>query len=165
MSGRKRFSVFLLAVVMLGSAALAEDIWIKAETVQIRSGKGAVFPVVATVTKGTKLTVVDREGHWILVQVSDQVQGYVYDGSTSTEAVGNGGNLLSDLGAGGQAADMSSGAAGKGLAPEAETWASGANLNPGPMNKLIDFRKHIDPKLWSAFTAEGKVGPDAPGAQ
>jgi hypothetical protein len=164
MKNGKRLSALFLGMALLGATALAEDIWIKAETVQIRAGKGAVYPVIATVPKGTKLTVIAREGHWIQVQVQDQL-GYVFDGSVSSQEVGSGGNLLADLGAGSNASDMSSGAAGKGLAPEAETWASGANLNSGPMNKLIDFRKHLDPKLWESFTTEGKVGPDAPGAQ
>jgi len=158
------FAVLLTAGLLLAAAALAEDVWIKSETVQIRSGKGAVFPVIATATKGTQLTVVAHEGKWLRVKVGDQ-EGYVYESSISTDKVGGGGNLLSDLGAGAQASDMSTGAAGKGLAAEADDWAKDKNLDPGPMNRLIAFRKSIDPKQWQAFTAEGKVGPDAPGAQ
>jgi len=152
------------ATAMLAAGALADSVWIKSEQVQIRSGKGAVYPVIATATKGAELTVVDVEGHWIKVQVNDQ-QGYVFDGATSPEKVSGGGNLLASLGAGADASNMSSGAAAKGLAPEADDWAASKNIDPGPMNKLIDFRKHFDPALWEKFTADGKVGPDAPGAQ
>ena len=157
------FVAVLSAALLVAAVAVAEDVWIKSETVQIRSGKGAVFPVIATVQKGTQLTVVAHEGKWLRVKVGDQA-GYVYENAISTEKVGGGGNLLSDMGAGAEATNMSTGAAGKGLAAEADDWARDKNLDPGPMNRLIAFRKSIDPKQWQAFTAEGKVGPDAPGA-
>jgi hypothetical protein len=161
---RKASWVMFLATGMLAAGALADSVWINSDLVQIRSGKGAVFPVIATASKGTELTVVDREGHWIKVQVNDQ-QGYVFDGSTSPQKVSGGGNLLASMGAGADASNMSSGAAAKGLAPDADQWAASKNIDPGPMNRLIAFRKQIDPQLWVKFTQEGKVGPDAPGAQ
>jgi hypothetical protein len=167
MKRNKRYDAIGACILLAAgftATALAEDIWIKAETVDIRAGKGAVYPVVATVQKGTQLTVIDHEGHWLHVQVGTQ-DGYVYDTAVSSDKVGGGGNMLADLGAGANASNMSSGAAGKGLAPEADTWAAGKNMDPGPMNKLIAFRKKFDPKLWEKFTADGKVGPDAPGAQ
>jgi hypothetical protein len=164
-SGRKASWVVLLATGgLLAAGAMADQVWIKSEEVQIRTGKGAVYPVIATAEKGAELTVVAREGHWIQVQVGTQV-GYVFDGSVSPDKVSGGGNLLASMGAGADASSLSSGAAAKGLAPEADQYAASKNIDPGPMNRLIDFRKHFDPKLWEKFTAEGKVGPDAPGAQ
>jgi hypothetical protein len=166
MNQRRKASwlVLLATGALLAAGAAADEVWIKSEVVQIRTGKGAVYPVIVTVEKGTELTVVDREGHWIKVQAGSQ-QGYVYDGSVSPDKVSGGGNLLASLGAGSDASSLSSGAAAKGLAPEADQYAASKNIDPGPMNRLIDFRKHFDPKLWEAFTAEGKVGPDAPNAQ
>jgi hypothetical protein len=66
------------------------------------------------------------------------------------------------MGAGANAADMTTGAAGKGLNEEADSYARSKSMDPGPMNKLIEFRKKIDPKAWEAFAAAGKVGPYAP---
>jgi len=161
-------AVALTSVLMAG-LAVAEDVWINAELVQIRSGKGAVYPVIATAQKGAKLTVVDHEGKWIKVTVPDaqgQPQdGYVFENSISPTEVSGGGNLLANMGAGANASDLSTGAAGKGLAEDAETYAHNKNLDPAPLQKLVDFRKAIDPKLWTDFTAAGKVGPDAPNAQ
>ena len=164
MKQRRAAWAVLLAMGIFAAGALADSVWIKSEQVDIRSGKGAVYPVIKSVPKGTELTVVAREGHWIKVQIGDQ-QGYVFDGATSPDKVGSGGNLLASLGAGADASNMSSGAAAKGLAPEADQWAASKNIDPGPMNKLIAFRKNFNPHLWEVFTAEGKVGPDAPGAQ
>jgi hypothetical protein len=157
-------AALLVSGGVLAATALAEDVWIKSDNVQIRSGKGAVFPIIASATKGAKLSVVSHDGKWLVVQVGDQ-QGYVFENAVSTEEVGGGGNVLSGLGAGASASSLSSGAAGKGLSGDAEEYSSSNHIDTGPMNKLVDFRKHFDPKLWEAFTAEGKVGPDAPGAQ
>ncbi|MDP9175214.1 MAG: SH3 domain-containing protein [Planctomycetota bacterium] len=159
---RKIMAAAMVAGALLASVAIAEDVWIKSESVDIRAGKGAVYPVVATAKKGAQLPVLAHEGKWIKVQAGDQ-QGYVFENAISPEKVdGGGGNLLANLGAGANAGDMSTGAAGKGLAEEADQYARNKALDPAPMNRLIDFRKKIDPKAWEAFTLEGKVGPNAP---
>ncbi|MCY2954384.1 MAG: SH3 domain-containing protein [Planctomycetota bacterium] len=152
----------LLAGTLAAGAVLAEDVWVKSESAEIRSGKGAVFPLVAKAEKGAQLTVISREPKgWIKVKVGDK-EGYVYENSISPQQVKGGGNLFSAMGAGVEASNLSAGAAGKGLEPQAEDYAKGKRLDPGPMNWLIAFRKKIVPKEWAAFTAEGKVGPDAP---
>jgi hypothetical protein len=157
-------AALLVSGGILAATSLAEDVWIKSDNVDIRTGKGAVYPIIVTGHKGDKLTVVSHDGKWLIVQVGDQ-QGYVFQNAISTEEVGGGGNVLSGLGAGANASSLSSGAAGKGLSGDAETFSASNHIDTGPMNKLVDFRKHFDPKLWEAFTAEGKVGPDAPNAQ
>jgi uncharacterized protein YraI len=159
---RKLVAVALVASAMLASVAIAEDVWIKSESVDIRAGKGAVYAIVATAKKGAQLPVLAHEGKWIKVKAGDQ-EGYVFEGAISAEKVsGSGDNLLATMGAGTSASDMSTGAAGKGLAEEADQYAKNKSMDPGPMNRLIDFRKKIDPKAWEAFAAEGKVGPYAP---
>ena len=152
----RRYAVALTALLItsLAGAAMAESIWVKSDNVQIRSGKGAVYPVVATAPKGTELTVIERDGKWIKVQAGDQ-QGYIYETAASASKVSGGGNLLSNMGAG---SDMSTGAAAKGLEQQTETYASSKNLDTGPLNKLIALRKSITPQEWQSFTAEGKVG-------
>lgn len=155
-------AVGLLAGTLVTGAVLAEDIWVKSETAEIRSGKGAVFPLVAKAEKGTVLTVISREAKgWIKVKAGDK-EGYVYENSISTQQVKGGGNLLAAMGAGAEASNLSAGAAGKGLEQNADAYAKGKRLDPRPMDWLIAFRKKIDPKQWAVFTVEGKVGPDAP---
>jgi hypothetical protein len=155
-------AVGLLAGTLVTGAVLAEDVWVKSETAEIRSGKGAVFPLVAKAEKGTQLTVISREPKgWIKVKVGDK-EGYVYENAISAQQVKGGGNLLAAMGAGAEASNLSAGAAGKGLEQNAAAYAQGKRLDPRPMDWLIAFRKKIDPRQWAAFTAAGKVGPDAP---
>lgn len=148
--------------LLFTSALFAEDIWVKSESAEIRAGKGAVFPLIATAKKGAKLEVVSREPKgWIKVKVEDK-EGYVYEKSISAEKVeGGSGNLLSAVGAGSDASAMSTGAAAKGVTESAATYAANKHLDPKLMDWLIAFRKKIDARDWQAFTAEGKVGPDA----
>lgn len=157
---RALLAATIVSGVLVGSA-LAEEVWVKSESAEIRSGKAAVFPVLATGKKGDQLTVLAREGKWIKVKLGDK-EGYVYETALSTSKVGSGGNLLSNLGAGGT--DMTSASAAKGLEPSAETYASSRHLDPKPLQTMVDSAKTIDPKEWQAFTAAGKVGPDAPAA-
>lgn len=160
-----RKGAWVAAGVIAGSLvvgqAVAESLWVKSERVEIRSGKGAVFPVVGTAAKGAELNVVSREGKWIKVKVGE-AEGYVYENALSASKVAGGNNLLAGVGA--QAASMTTGSASKGLQPEAETYASAKGFSPAPLNNLIAACKAIDPKEWQAFTAEGNVGPDAPAA-
>jgi uncharacterized protein YgiM (DUF1202 family) len=157
---RALLAALVMTVILAGSAS-AEEVWVKSESAEIRSGKAAVFPVLVTAKKGDQLTVLAREGKWIKVKVGDK-DGYVYETALSTTKVGSGGNLLSALGAGG--ADMTTASAAKGLDKSAETYAASKNLDPRPLQALVDSAKAIDPKEWQAFTAAGKVGPDAPAA-
>jgi uncharacterized protein YraI len=151
------------AAALAGGAVLAEDVWVQSESVDIRAGKGAVYPVVATASKGAKLSVIAHEGKWLQVQAGDK-PGYVFETAISASKVDGGGNLLANMEPS-DSTNMSSGAAAKGLTEDADQYARSKNMDPKAMNRLIDYRKKIDPKDWEKFTAEGKVGPDAPNAQ
>ena len=153
-----------IAVSLLGNAAMAEDMWVKSASVDIRSGKGAVYPILATVKAGTKLNVLSHDGKWLVVAVGDQ-QGYVFQDALSDHRMAGAGNVLANLTPSNDASSLSTSAAAKGLSEEANTYAAQKNLDPALMNKLIDFRKTIDPKDWEKFVADGKVGPEAPAAQ
>jgi uncharacterized protein YgiM (DUF1202 family) len=147
-------------IVTVGGSAFAESIWIKSEVVEIRGGKGAVYPVLATVKKGQELTVVERDGKWIKVIVPNGAvaavpqQGYVFENAVSVTKVDAGGNIFSGMGS----SDMGTAAAAKGLQPTAENYAANKRMDSGPLNRLIALNKHIDPKEYEKFTAEGHVG-------
>ena len=155
-----------LLALSLSATAFAESIWINSEVVEIRSGKGPIYPVVAKVKKGQELSVILREGKWLKVAVppntavtapgaAPAAQGYVYENAVSATKVNGNANLLSGLTGG----DMSTAAAAKGLQPSAEHYASGKGMSSAPLNNLIAMRNKIHPKEWERFMAEGHVGP------
>ena len=72
--------------LLLTGAASAESIWVQSDNVELRSGKGAVYPVVANAPKGTELTVMSRDGKWVQVQAGTN-QGWVYETAVSSQKV------------------------------------------------------------------------------
>ena len=162
--GRKLARSLLLAVVASGTgvclAQVIEEVWVNRPQVQIRSGKGAAFPVVATAAKGSKLQVVAKEDRWLKVQFNG-AEGYVLaDAISSREVKGGGG--LGALASGPDSSGATAGAAGKGLQPEAEAYASSKGMDPKIVDLMIERRRAISGEEWAAFTKAGQVGPDKP---
>jgi hypothetical protein len=151
----------VIALFLLGTSALAEDCYVKQNSVVIRAGKGSAYEEVGTARKGDKLQVLAREGSWLKVKAGGGKEGYVFQTAVSDTNPGGGG-LGADLGrmfsgaSGGNAA--SSGEAGKGLG-ESLDYARSHGMSPAGLERLIALRKTVTGRDWEAFTAEGKVGP------
>jgi uncharacterized protein YraI len=145
-----RKSAILTSALALGVAATAfgESAWVKPATLDLHQGKGAVFPTVVTVPKGTELTVVSRDGHWVQVQAGSQT-GWVFDGSISSSKVGGDVSLMP-----GANAEMGTGIAARGLEPGAEVYVSSRGLSKAPLDHLIALRKSIPPQEWVDFTKD-----------
>jgi uncharacterized protein YgiM (DUF1202 family) len=156
---RTKLCIVAAFTLALGaSAAFAESLWVQSESVDLRTGKGAVYPTVGSAKKGQELTVVSRDGKWVQVQVAG-VTGWVFQSALSAQKVSGGGSF--DLKAG-DTAQMGTAAAGRGLNPSADTYVASKNLDKRPLEWLIAFRKSIPPEQWEQFTQEGQVGPAAP---
>ena len=153
---RRRVLYLALATTLCTSVALAEELFVTAPKVLIYSGKGAVYPTVATASKGTSLTVIDHEGKWIKVQAAT-TQGYVFEAAVSPQKPG--GDLTAGVSLN---TGVTEAAAGKGLNPDATNYAQGKDLSTKPLDDLIAFRMKIDPKEWQAFADAGKVGTSKP---
>ena len=109
-------AIAAVAVTITATAAFAESVWVKSESVEVRSGKGAVYPTVGTASKGQELQVVSRDGKWVQVQAGG-TQGWVYETALSADKVNGGGGFFGIQA--GQAAQMNTAAAARGLRPEA----------------------------------------------
>jgi len=132
------------------STALAESLWVKSATTDLREGKVAVYPSVATVSKGQEVTVVSRDGKWVQVSAAGKT-GWVFESALSATKVG--GDLTLTPGA---TAEMSTGIAARGLQPGAETYVQSRNLSKAPLEQLIALRKSIGPQEWVTFSAQVK---------
>jgi uncharacterized protein YraI len=138
-------TVLLLAVG--ASTAWAESAWVKSATVDVREGKGAVYPSVMTVAKGQELTVVSRDGKWVQVQAGGKT-GWVYETALSSSKVGGDVNF-----GGGATAEMGTGVAARGLQPGAESYVQSRHLSKAPLEQLIAIRTNISPQEWVTFAA------------
>jgi hypothetical protein len=135
-------------VLGAASSAFAESAWVKAATVEVREDKGAIYPSVVTVGKGTELSVLKRDGHWVQVQTGGKT-GWVFDGSISSSKVNGDFNLMP-----GANAEMGTGIAARGLQPGAETYVSSRGLSKAPLEHLIALRKTIPAAEWTRFVAD-----------
>jgi uncharacterized protein YraI len=135
----------ILMLAISAPAAFGESLWVKSPTADLREGKGAVYPSLATVAKGQEVTVLSRDGKWVQVQTAGKT-GWVYETALSTSKVGGDVNLLP-----GATADMSTGIAARGLQPGAETYVQSRGLSKAALEQLIALRKNISPQEWVAF--------------
>ena len=143
-----------LLLVLTVTTAHAESVWVKNATVDIREGKGAVFPSLGAVQKGQELTVVSRDGAWVQVQTGN-LKGWVSNATVSATKV-NGDFVIMPAGA--AAANMNTGIAARGLQGDAERYVSSKGLNKTHVESLIALRKSIQPAEYMAFTTQGNVG-------
>jgi uncharacterized protein YraI len=128
--------------------------WVKSANVDLRGGKGAVFPTVGQVQKGQEVSVLARDGSWVQVQAGS-VQGWVYNTSLSASKVGGDISLMP---AGSATANMNTGIAARGLQGDTEQYVNSKHLNKAPLEMLISLRKSIQPAEYQAFTSQGNIG-------
>jgi uncharacterized protein YraI len=147
MNKRHLTATLALTLSLLTSSAFAESLWVKSAKVDIHSGKGAVYPVTGTAVKGTEVTVVSKDAGWVQV-TSGAVTGWVFENSLSATKVG------ADNSLGGADAQMSTAAAARGLAPDAEAYVSTRRLDKSSLERLIALRKTIAPQEWEKFQTD-----------
>jgi len=133
------------ALALAASTSFAESLWVKNATVDLRTGKAAIYPSAGTLAKGTEVTVVSRDSGWVQVTAAGKT-GWVFEGSLSADRVGGDINLNP-----GAAAQMSTASAARGLQPDAENYVQTKHLNKAPLENLIALRKGIPPEEWVAF--------------
>lgn len=148
-----------IAVASLTAVAHAEDLYVNSAQAILRDGKGLAYNEVATVKKGGKLTVIQREGNWVKVR-ADGKEGWVASSSLTPNNPGGGmGDLSKLLGGGSSSSAASSAEAGKGLG-EALVYAKNNRLSTAGLEQMKSIRKSVKGPELDAFMTEGNVGSD-----
>lgn len=161
---RLRLALISAAVVSGAGVLWAGDLFVQPDKLDVREGPGLLFDPVDSVAKNAKLQELERtDDGWIKVQTPNGKQGYVFKGSVSDkQAAGPG--LLSGFAvtSDADAAQMSTGAASKGLEPEAEKYAANKSYNKAALDSVIAMNKAVKGKQWVQFCQDGKIGPAKP---
>lgn len=157
---RSLMMVGIPLLLLVSSAALAEDLHVKQASAVLRAGKGAAYDEVATLKKGAKVTVIAREGKWLKVS-ADGRTGYLFEAAVADSKSGDTGGLSKLLGGAAGASEASSAEAGKGLG-ESIAWARANRMSPRGLERMIAIRKTVTGQDWESFTEEGRVGPAKP---
>ena len=161
---RWRVAVVSAALISSAGMLIAGDLYVQPDKLDVRDGPGLLFDPVETVAKNAKLQEIERtDDGWIKVNTPSGKQGYVFKGSVSDkQAAGPG--LLSgfQVTSDAEAAQMSTGAASKGLEPEAEKYGASKNYSKTNLDAVIAMNKAVKGKQWAQFCQDGKVGPSKP---
>jgi hypothetical protein len=149
-----------IGLAAVAGAAAAEQVFVQKPSAVVREDKGNLYKEVATVAKGTPLTVLERDGRWLRVKAPSGGEGWVFDAAVTAKRTGPG--LGDVLGSNADAGAAAPAAAGKGLEPEAIAYADNEHLDRSPLARLVAARKALDPEQLRRFMAEGKVGEAKP---
>jgi hypothetical protein len=155
MKWSSRAAVLAVGIVLAGDAS-AEDVFVQKPSVVVREGKAASYKEVATVAKGDKLTVLERDGRWLRVRAPGRGEGWIFEGAVTAKKTGPG--LGEVLGSNADAGAAAPGAAGKGMEPEAIAYADTKHLDRAPLEKMVAAAKAVDAEEWERFMQEGRVG-------
>ena len=153
--GSYRRSVLAIAgLCAIGAGiAVAEDVWVDRPVTKILGGKGSLYPVVAEVHQGDKLTVVERDGGWVHVQFQGN-DGWVFGKSLSAREVG--GDAFANAN-NGQSNGATASAAAKGFTEM--DFATSKGYSPQPLLQMeADIKAEVTPDGLEKFMADGKVG-------
>jgi len=163
---KKRIKVLLAAAVLSagGGLVFAGDLFVQPERLDVREGPGLLFDPVESVAKSAKLAELERtDDGWIKVRTLSGKEGYVFRGSVGDKPPSGSNpltamNMTSDA----EAAQMSTGAAAKGLEPEAEKYAKNKNYNKAALDSVVALNKSVKGATWMQFCKDGHVGPAKP---
>lgn len=161
---RLRAAVLAAAVVASGAVlAIAEDLYVQPDHADVREGPGRLFDVTTTVNKSNKVSVLERtDDGWIKVQTPDGKQGYIFQKQLAATPPAGPGPFAFNVTSDAEASNMGTAAAGKGLEPDAESYARNKNYSKANLDAVIAMNKSVKGKDWMKFCEFGKVGPAKP---
>ena len=170
----KTISVRLIMTLVLLSLAVlafadAEKVWVTSEDATLQSERSTSSETVATLKRGTQLSVSAFENRWYKVTAPDGKTGWIFRGKVSTEPPTD---IASDSGSGGiggllggltgssieaDAADSSRSI--RGLSPEAQEYANQTGT-PAESRAALDMVLSLtmDKSDIDLFLKEGKIG-------
>jgi hypothetical protein len=144
--------IAVVSVLAVGPA-IAEDLHVGVNYVDILDDPSSAGSQVARVNQGSTVTVLEHDGRWMKVQYNGQV-GYVNQKALTPDNV----QPMSTGGTADNTTSMNVGAAGRGF--DENQYAQAKGYTPAPLENLITLSKTlVKPADLRAFEAAGHVGP------
>jgi uncharacterized protein YgiM (DUF1202 family) len=154
---RMTLSLVIGLAMLAAASARAEDVWIKRQS-DARADASAAADSVVVVQKGQKVHVLQRNGPWVQIDAGNGKTGWVAADSVSSREVKPDSNLMGHS----SGAEMSSGAAIKGLQPIAGDYAQQRGLSKEGLDEMLAIRKSVTPQMLNDFVKDGNIQPGTP---
>ena len=154
--------VSFVTAISMTDAAFGETLYVAAKTAQLRSGKTSLDPVVASLKLGETLEVVTRNDHWLQVQTTKGVKGWIYYNNVSASKPAEGDNELATLGQGVRRTDASAvtaSAGARGLDKASEGYAIRSGITQQQRDAVDQMTAYkIPDEQIQEFLKTGKLG-------
>jgi len=162
----KRPLLFLMLLALAGlglaPAALAETLYVKKSATKLQESASASSKVVATLSQGTAVEVVNKSGNFYQVTAPGGKKGWVFKFKLSDKAAeaGGGSGLLDALGGQQMAArESASGSSIRGLSPISEEHAKSKGISQGSIDAVKQMEAFkVSTQDVDAFMKAGKLG-------
>jgi hypothetical protein len=161
MAMNRNHGVFLvmMALLLCAGQTLAEEGWIK-RAVVLRSEQGPAGDGLVNLYKGAKINVQSRDGAWAQID-SEGRTGWIAVDSVSAREV----RPDVSMGSSSSAAELSSGAAARGVQPLTDGYSRGRQLNPAGLGQLYDIRASVSAKMLKDFIRDGGIISSKPASR
>lgn len=152
----------VLCFVLSGSAAPQKTMSVQIKEGQVRSTPSFLGTIVARLSYGDRVEVIQDQGNWKKVAVRGGAQGWIHTSALSTKSI------VLKAGAGNVQTSATSGEialAGKGFSEEVEKQYKklNRNLDYAWVDRMERFQ--VSPEQMQAFLKQGSVAPAEGGAR
>ena len=155
-------SVILFTILWLGNPAMAETVYVQAKSATIRSGQTSLSHVVASVSFGQGLELMEKQGNWYKVDAGKGAIGWIYHNKVSTHKPSEQESRLASLGKNFRHTRSSSltGTAGvRGLDEFSTGYANAAGISArhrAAVDRMTNYR--LSDREVEAFLKSGRLG-------
>ncbi len=73
-----RFAIIPLTLILLPTLCFAQNVSVKKDNVNVRSGPGTTFPVSMELFQGYPLKVIEKNGDWLKITDFENDTGWIY---------------------------------------------------------------------------------------
>jgi uncharacterized protein YgiM (DUF1202 family) len=147
---------------LLVSVVYAAEVYVQAKSAQLRDGKTSLSQVLATVTFGQPLQVVQEEKDWLEVRTADGLQGWIFASKTSPTRPAGSASSLARLGQAlrqTEAAPVTASTGARGLDKVSQAYANQSGI-PQQYQDAVDRMAayQLSDQEVEGFLQEGRLG-------
>ena len=153
---------FLIGSWMCVDAVLADTMYVRAKTAQLRAGKTSLDKVTADLRYGDELEILRKDGNWVEVKTGSGQRGWIFSNKLSSTKPTGGDSELASLGKGyrqKEASSVTASAGSRGLDTVSEGYAKQAGITKDVRDSVDRMAAYsISDQEVEEFLRKGRLG-------